>query len=138
MCPYFCKNQPVVMYRKFRNIPIFKRFSSQLSLYFRFQGWQVCSLHRGSESFFNIIGQCPDDIKERTTTISADKVDCVKNLKTIISNIECTNGPVGYLLTHFVSVVFSLVYQLSILLHLYDKIIQTDKIKTCVCCKMSN
>ena len=24
MCSYFCKNLPVVMYRKFRNVPIFK------------------------------------------------------------------------------------------------------------------
>ena len=24
MCPYFCKNLPVVMYRIFRNVPIFK------------------------------------------------------------------------------------------------------------------
>ena len=26
MCPYFCKNLSVVMYRKFRNVPIFKDF----------------------------------------------------------------------------------------------------------------
>ena len=24
MCSYFCKNLPVVIYRKFRNVPIFK------------------------------------------------------------------------------------------------------------------
>ena len=24
MCSYFCKNLPVVMYRKFKNVPIFK------------------------------------------------------------------------------------------------------------------
>ena len=28
MCPYFCKNLSVVMYRKFRNVPIFKDFPS--------------------------------------------------------------------------------------------------------------
>ena len=26
MCPYFCKNLSVVMYRKFRNVPSFKDF----------------------------------------------------------------------------------------------------------------
>ena len=26
MCPYFCKNLSIVMYRKFRNVPIFKDF----------------------------------------------------------------------------------------------------------------
>ena len=26
MCPYFCKNLAIVMYRKFRNVPIFKDF----------------------------------------------------------------------------------------------------------------
>ena len=26
MCSYFCKNLSVVMYRKFRNVPIFKDF----------------------------------------------------------------------------------------------------------------
>ena len=28
MCPYFCKNLSVVMYRKFRNVPIFRDFPS--------------------------------------------------------------------------------------------------------------
>ena len=26
MCPYFCKNLSIVMYRKFRNVPIIKDF----------------------------------------------------------------------------------------------------------------
>ena len=37
MCPYFCKNLSVVMYRKFRNIYSYlQRFSSHLSLFLRF------------------------------------------------------------------------------------------------------
>ena len=40
----FLQNLPVVMYRKFRNVPIFK-YSSHLSLFHRFQGWQVCNIH---------------------------------------------------------------------------------------------
>ena len=38
MCPYFGENQPVGMYRKFRNVPIFQDFPP---ICFRFQGWQV-------------------------------------------------------------------------------------------------
>ena len=40
MCPYFCKNLSVVMYRKFRNVPIFKDFPP-ICPYFLHVGFRV-------------------------------------------------------------------------------------------------
>ena len=37
MCPYFCKNLSVVMYRKFRNVPIFKDFPPICPYFFGFR-----------------------------------------------------------------------------------------------------
>ena len=37
MCPYFCKNLSLVMYRKFRNVPIFKIFLPFVPYFFGFR-----------------------------------------------------------------------------------------------------
>ena len=43
MCSYFCKNLPVVMYRKFRNVPIFKDIPP-ICPYFRVGKYAICLL----------------------------------------------------------------------------------------------
>ena len=42
MCSCFCSNLCRVMYRKFRNVPLFKFFFSHLFLFLKFESWQVC------------------------------------------------------------------------------------------------
>ena len=41
MCSHFCKNLPVVMYRTFRNVPIFTHIPPLCPLFHRFQGWPL-------------------------------------------------------------------------------------------------
>ena len=65
-CPYFCKNLSVVMYRKFRNVPIFEDFSPICPHFLGFRvgkyvKWKWMPI-QSSLSLFSIISSCRDSI----------------------------------------------------------------------------